>query len=368
MPDVKSLKVYFTEKQIEDIIKDMRIVLSSGQLAAGKYVSKFEENWAKKNNCKYGIGVSSGGAALEIIFKSLNIKDKEVIVPTNTFVATSNAVSFAGGKIKFADISKKDMCLDLENIKKNLTEKTKAVCLVHIGGIISSEIEKITKFCEDNKIFLVEDAAHGHGSSFNSKFSGQFGIAAAYSFFSTKTLTSGEGGMILTDDDELDKKFRSLRDYGKKSQWESFYTDLSSNYRMSNVTAIIGEHHSRELDNFLSAREKIASYYTAKLNKKFEKVLPVGKSSWYKYIVYLPKNVEKKKFKEACKEKGVQFPGGVYDMPLHLQPIYKEFNLSGILTTAEEYCERHICLPMYPNLEEKDYKYIVEIMNQVIDI
>ena len=364
--EIKGLKIYFTDQQKAKILDEVKDILDSGQLASGKYVQSFEQNWSKLNNCKHGIAVSSGGAALEVLFRSLNLKGKEVIVPTNTFIATYNSAMFAGAKPVLADVSYKDMCLDLENIKKKYNDNTGAVCLVHIGGIISNEIEEIKKFCDEKKIYLIEDAAHAHGSTFNNKHSGEFGIGAAYSFFSTKTFTSGEGGMILTNDKDLSDKCTSFRDYGKKSQWESVHTVFSGNYRMSNLTATVGNNHTSELSDFLSKRDRIANYYTKNLSDKYEKILPEGKSGWYKYIVYLPKNINKKDFKEKCKNKGLGLPGGVYDQPIHLQPVMKEYFKNETFPVAEEVCERHVCLPIYPNLSEDETEQTVKILNELI--
>ncbi len=365
--DVKAVKIFFSNEQKEQISKNVRKILDTGQLAAGEFVENFEKKWSSINDVKYGIAVSSGGAALEVIFKSLNIQDKEVIVPTNTFIATSNAVVVGGGKPILADVSYEDMSLDLENIKKNTTEKTAAVCVVHVGGIISKEIEKIQKFCDDNKLHLVEDAAHAHGSDFKGKPSGKFGIAAAYSFFSTKTFTSGEGGMILTDDNDLNLKCRTMRDYGKKSQWESFYVEESSNYRMSNLTAVVGHSSISMFSEFKKKKEEIANYYTENLSKKFEKILPSGNSGWYKYIVYLPKNIDRKEFKNKCKERGCSLPGGVYDLPLHSQPIFEKLKLKGKLLVSEDVCARHICLPIYPNLTSEEKEYVVKTLNELVE-
>ena len=277
--DIKGLKIHFTDNQKLKITEDLKDILDTGQLAAGKYVKMFEDNWSKINNCKFGIAVSSGGAALEVLFRSLGLSGKEVILPTNTFIATYTSAMFAGAKPILADVSYKNMCLDLENIKKNFNSNTGAVCVVHIGGIITDEIEKIKNFCDEKNIYLIEDAAHAHGSTFNGKYSGEFGIGAAYSFFSTKTFTSGEGGMVLTNNEDISKKCFSIRDYGKKSQWESVHNIFSGNFRMSNLTAVIGNNHISEIDNFLNKREKIAKMYTENLSDKYEKILPKnGKS------------------------------------------------------------------------------------------
>ncbi len=364
--EIKGLKIHFSNYQKSKILNDLRDILDSGQLAAGKYVQLFEENWSKLNNCKYGIAVSNGGSALEVLFRSLKLEGKEVILPTNTFIATYNSAMFAGAKPILADVSYKNMCLDLENIKKNYNNKTGAVCVVHIGGIITNEIEEIKKFCNDKKIFLIEDAAHAHGSTFNGKHSGEFGIGAAYSFFSTKTFTSGEGGMILTNDEDLSKKCFSIRDYGKKSQWESVHTSFSGNYRMSNITASIGNNHISESKNFIEKRKNIANYYTENLNNNFEKILPEGESGFYKYIVYLPNDIHKKEFKEKCKEKGLGLPGGVYDQPIHLQPVMKAKNEKFYFPVAEEVCSRHICLPIYPNLTQDEMRQTIKILNEIL--
>ena len=365
--DIKGLKIYFTENQKLKITEDLNDILNTGQLASGKYVETFEKNWSEFNKCKYGIAVSNGGAALEVIFRSLDLKNKEVIMPTNTFIATYNAAMFAGAKPILADVSYKNMCLDLDNIKKNYNKNTGAVCVVHIGGIITDEILEIKKFCEENNIYLIEDAAHAHGSTFDKMHSGEFGIAAAYSFFSTKTFTSGEGGMVLTNDKDISEKTKSLRDYGKKSQWESVHTVFSGNFRMSNLTASVGNNHISEINNFLEKRSKIADMYTKNLSDKYEKILPInGESGWYKYIVYLPKGIDKAEFKNDCKKEGLSLPGGVYDQPIHLQPVFDGNYKKGSFPKAEEVCERHICLPIYPNLTIEEVNQTLEILNKTL--
>ncbi len=364
--EIKGLKIHFTDKQKSKISESLKDILDTGQLAAGKYVQAFEQNWSKLNNCKFGVAVSNGGAALEVLFRSLNLNGKEVILPTNTFIATYNSVMFAGAKPILADVSYKNMCLDLKNIKKNYNSNTGAVCVVHIGGIITNEIEDIKKFCDEKKIFLIEDAAHAHGSTFNGKHSGEFGVGAAYSFFSTKTFTSGEGGMVLTNDEKLSEKCFSMRDYGKKSQWESVHTVFSGNFRMSNLTAALGDAHISEFNNFLEKRKSISNYYTENLNDNYEKILPEGESGWYKYIVYLPKDINKKKFKEKCKEKGLGLPGGVYDQPIHLQPVMNKKNMNSSFPVAEDVCSRHICLPIYPNLTQNEMSETIKILNELL--
>lgn len=356
---VPPVRVVFEENDRKEILKQIDECLSSGMVAAGKKVREFEEFWANYTRSKHAIACGSGGAALEIIMRALDLKGKDVLVPTNTFIATVNAIIFAGGNPIFLDTDSKSMGVSLGEIKSKLTKNTVGVIVVHIGGIITSEMEDIAQWCRQQRLWLVEDAAHAHGSELNGKRAGQFSLATAYSFFATKVVTCGEGGMVVCNDDGLADLCRSYRDYGKKSQWESVHTVFSSNYRMGETDAIVGLQQVKRLDDFIASRQQVADYYTRHLVETLELVLPPGRNSWYKYIAYLPKGVDRAQFRDKLKERGVSLSGGVYDLPVHLQPVFANWQPKPKLPLSEDLCSRHICLPIFYGMTDAQREHVV---------
>lgn len=359
---IPAQKIVFSEADRLEITQRIDLSLATGQVAMGKNVQEFETNFAQFVGPKHAIATNSGGAAIAIAMHLFDVKNKEVLVPTNTFVATASEVLLAGGNVRLVDIDPQTFSVSLKALKTAVTPQTVGVNIVHIGGIITPEIEEIRDWCNAQGLWLFEDAAHAHGSSFNSKSPGQFCSMAAYSFYATKVMTCGEGGMLVTDDDQLAEKARGLRDYGKPHPWESYYTQLASNWRMSEFSAAVGVVQLKRLPEFIQWREKIANFYTQALQNlpQFTLVLPPEKSSWYKYILLLPQGIKREEFKAKMKEKGVSLPGGVYEMPLHQQPIFQE--ISGNFPNADDICQRHICLPIYFGLTEEEAEYVVECL------
>ena len=193
--EIKGYKLFFTNRIKNKINSDLKKIMSTGNLSMGFYVDRLENKFKQLHKSKYTIACNSGGGALEIIFRALDLVGQEVLVPTNTFIATYNAVKFSGGIPKLIDTGPDNLNITLETIKKRVTKKTKCIVIVHVGAIISEEIVKIAKFCKSKKIFLVEDCAHASLTKLGNKYAGNFGIAGAFSFYSTKSITSGEGGM-----------------------------------------------------------------------------------------------------------------------------------------------------------------------------
>lgn len=363
---VPPIRVVFPEEVRKSILNGIEECLISGSVAAGKKVQEFEGFWATYTGCAHAVATSSGGSALEVLMRALEVAGQDVLVPTNTFIATANAVIYAGGRPVLIDTDPKTMGVSLQEIKKRCTPKTRGVIVVHIGGIVSPEIQEIADWCKENKLWLVEDAAHAHGSEWNGRRAGSFGIAAAYSFFATKVITSGEGGMIVCNDAKLAESARRLRDYGKKSQWESVHTVVSANYRMGDLTAVVGLEHSRCLDSFIADREAIGRYYTQELKGVLDLVLPQGRCSWYKYIAYLPAKVDRAAFKQELKNRGVSLSGGVYDLPLHLQPVFAQKARSTDFPNANDLCARHICLPLFTGMTPEQMHLVTQTITQVL--
>lgn len=368
---VPPARIYFSEEDKKEILKKIEESLSTGQLTLGKNGKEFEQKFAEYTGTKYAVAVNSGTSAIEIPLRILGVTGKEVIVPTNTFFATPAAVLHAGGKIKFVDADPDTFAIDVESLKQNITKNTIGVVIVHIGGIISSKINEIKKICDENNLFLFEDAAHAHGCSLDGKKAGTFGIAASFSFYPTKVMTSGEGGMIVTDREDIRDQVMMYRDQGKASFTANIHDKLGYNWRMSEVHAAIGLVHFKHLDEFIDERNKIAKIYDQRLKNNLKirplSILSNSVCNYYKYIAMLDKNIERAKLKKYLREKyEVGLSGEVYELPCHLQPIFKEGYKEGIFPKAEYICSHHICLPIYPKMTEEEANYVVDSLEKAL--
>src|SRR5688500_13326504 len=261
------MKVVFDQEDIHQIGDRLTEILSTGMLAQGKYVADFERQWAAYVGTKHAIAVSSGSSAIEIAMRILGVAAKEVLVPDNTFAATAVGVILAGGRVRLVDADAATFSVRLEDLQRRRTPETVGVIVVHIGGIVTSEIDAIRRWCDDQGLWLFEDCAHAHGSAWNDRRAGTFGRLAGFSFFATKVMTCGEGGMITTNDDAIAEQARLLRNHGKPQPWVSYHTHLGANWRMSEINAILGLSQLRRLDEFIAWRERIAASYTAWLRE-----------------------------------------------------------------------------------------------------
>ena len=371
---VPILRIPFTDKEIASIQSKVGDVLKSGQLAMGKYVVEFENKFSDFIGTKYAVGVNSGTSALEISLRALDVSNSSVIVPTNTFMATPTSVIHAGGRVIFTDVLKEDLCMDPVDLNEKIQKNTKTVILVHIGGIISSQLKAIQEICADNNIFLIEDAAHAHGSTFHGKKAGTLGIAGAFSFYPTKVLTCIEGGMVTTSNDEIYRKALMLRDHGKPDHQFNKHTEFGYNWRLSEIHAVIGLEQMKKINWILSERRRIARIYDENLrNVELIKIPANISSSYYKYIVYLKEGVDRDYVKDRMKsEYGVELTGEVYADPCHSQPVFRKYpemmlnKETDRFLGAEYVCNRHICLPLYPGLTEEEADYVIDSLKDVL--
>ncbi|UCH88891.1 MAG: DegT/DnrJ/EryC1/StrS family aminotransferase [Thermoplasmata archaeon] len=369
---VPPVKIYFPEQDRLEILEKLDGILQSGRLTLGDYTKEFEEKFSSYNGSKYAVAVNSGTSALEIILRSLDVKGSSVIVPTNTFLATAFAVIHAGADVIFADCGE-DLNLDPENIEAALKPDTKGVVLVHIGGNIPAKLNEIQDLCEDKNLFLVEDAAHAHGSTIDDKKAGTLGIAGGFSFYPTKVITSGEGGIITTDNEDIYNRALVFRDQGKAGFTANVHTELGYNWRMSELHAVLGMYQLSRLDEFITTRQKIAQIYDESLSDvKNIQTLPLPanmKSNYYKYIAILDSSQNRQTVKQTLREKhDVFFGGEVYELPCHLQPVFKDlYGLKeGMFPKAEDLCARHVCLPMFATMTEAEANHVVASIKEVV--
>ena len=370
MRSIPATKPTFNEDDIKYITSKFKDILKGKSfLSQYKFSEEFENNFASYIGTKYAVSCNSGTSALELIFRGLKIKGKEVILPSNTFIATANAIINAGGIPVFADCDD-TMCLSYDDAISKINSKTIAVCHVHIGGIVSKSSIKLAKYCKEKSIYFVEDSAQGHGTRLANKNAGALGTAAGFSFFSTKVMTTGEGGIVTTNDKSLWKKMKSIREFGKEKKGilTNYHTDMGYNWRMPEVAALMGIKQLESIENFISKRTEIAKIYDKFLldNDKITVVTP-PKNSRYNYFKYslILENANRETIHKKMESRGIQLSGYVYEIPLHKQPVFPEYNKLSLKNT-ERVCSKHICLPIYPNLEIIDAEYISNSLVKIL--
>jgi len=387
-PIVPILRIPFSSEDKEFIASGIARVLASGTLTMGPRTSEFEEMFATYVGAKYCVATSNGTSALEVILRALGIRDRSVVVPTNTFLATALAVIHSGNRVAFADSDPATLCLDPKDLRRRMREDTAAVIIVHVGGIITPALGEIQQICAEFGIPLIEDCAHAHGCSIDGRRAGTLGIAGAFSFFPTKVLVMGEGGAITTNDEELRRRANIIRNQGKDPAQGNHIAEVGHNFRMSEITAVLGLQQLARADALVRDRQRIAARYDELLeavNGIRVVAIPKGvRSSYYKYVAYLPDGCDRDKLKLLLKERyGVWLTGEVYADPCHAEPIWERYTLCGAerfagaprcllwpacgcdmppgdFPGASRLSASHICLPVYPGLTEAEISRVVE--------
>jgi dTDP-4-amino-4,6-dideoxygalactose transaminase len=262
------------------------------------------------------------------------------------------------------------MAIDPDDLRRVIGRETAGVVLVHIAGLVTPRVNEIKRICDEAGIWLFEDAAHAHGSSHGGQMAGTFGVAASFSFYPTKVITSAEGGLIVTDDGRIAEEARIYRDQGKAGFLTNFHTRLGANWRMSEPHAVIGLAQFKRLDEFIAHRQRIAGLYNVALGAG-GLVTPIeipegARTNYYKYVAFLPDGVDRAALKQTLRgEYEVGLSGEVYDTPLHKQPVFEPW-AGRPLPGAERLCERHICLPVSAAMTEEQADYVVEALRSAL--
>ncbi len=353
----------FSDSDRQEIAERISAGLATGSLTLGENTREFEAAFARAHDAPFAVAVASGTAALEIILRALDVRGREVVVPANTFAATAFAVSAAGARPVLADIDPRTGALGVASVEAVLSEQTAAVVLVHIAGLITAEAAALRVLCDERGIALVEDAAHAHGCRLGGVSAGSFGVAGAFSFYPTKVITTGEGGMIVTAEGRIRDEALAYRDQGKAAFLGNLHTRHGYAWRMSELHAAVGLVHLRRLEEFVRVREHVAARYTAGLAAIDGLTpLPTGagmRSSRYKYPVLLHEGLDRAVLKTRLSDGfGVALSGEVYERPLHRQPVFASL-ADRALPGAEQFCARHICLPVHSDMTDLEVERVL---------
>ncbi|MDD1751206.1 MAG: DegT/DnrJ/EryC1/StrS family aminotransferase [Methanothrix sp.] len=349
----------------DEEIKAVGDVLKSGMLAQGESVKRFEDEFSSYLGVKNSIAVNNGTVALDLALKALGLKPGgEVVTPAFTFIATANCALYQGLSPVFADVDERTFNIDPDDLQKKITPRTRAVIGVHLYGQ-PFDLSAVSEICQDKGIALVEDCAQAHGAEFQGKKVGSFGTGC-FSFYPTKNMTTGEGGMVTTNDDALAARLRLLRSHGDTGKYN--HAILGYNYRMMNLQGALGLVQLRRLEDFTASRIRNARFLNDSIKIKGISTPYQAKNVrhvYHQYVVRVEDSFasSREKLMEHLQARGigsaVHYPKAVYE-----QPLYRELGYTNeSCPVSEDVSRRVMSLPVHPSLTEEDLQYIADTVN-----
>jgi perosamine synthetase len=345
-------------------------VLKSGRLSLGKKLGEFEEIFASYTGAAQAAAVSSGTAALHLAIRALGIgRGDEVIVPSFSFIAVANSLRYEGAVPVFVDIDPLTLNLDLQRIKDAITPKTRAILAVHTFGIPAA-MPEILKIARRHGLLMIEDACEALGADLNGKKVGTFGDVGVFGFYPNKQITTGEGGMLVTQSAEIASRVRSLRNHGRAEAGAGFdYGEVGYNYRLSELQCALGIEQMKRVETILQKRAKVAQGYRQRLEsipglQLPLQEIPAGRISWFVYVVRLPEGTkwrDREVVLQRLTENGIEV--GSYFQPIHLQPAFRDATfLRSPLLVTEYVGERTLALPFFTQMTEEQLDAVTEAL------
>jgi dTDP-4-amino-4,6-dideoxygalactose transaminase len=367
--NIPIFKLKFDLKSKLKFLKGSWDILSSNRpLGESKYVKEFEDKFAKLIKSKYVMSCSNGTTAIELALKTIDVRGKKVLIPSNTFFATSVAVTNSGGIVELLDMESESFSICPKDLESKLTPDVGAVIIVHIGGIISHKISKIVDLCKKMNVPLIEDAAHAQLSYRGKYNAGTIGDIGCFSFFPTKVMTTGEGGIVSTNNKKYYEKMKSLKNFGRDiNDYGVIVNSEGNNFKINEFTGLLGSIECNRVITRIEKRTQLLERYYSNLKETEYVVLKQkgdGRCAYYKAIVKTPINGSW--LKEYCKEHNISLTGEVYKIPVHHQPLYKKQFSYVNLPNTDYYCNHHICPPLYPELTVKEVDYICDVLKQAL--
>ena len=349
-------------------IEAVKSVLESGKLAQGEKVKEFEDLFADFCSVEHAIAVSSGTTALHIALKAHGIGEgDEVITSPFTFISTANSILLVGAKPVFADITEDDFNINPEDVLEKITSRTRAIIPVHLYGH-PAEMRTIMEIAEDNELIVIEDACQAHGAEYEGKKAGSF-ATGCFSFYPTKNMTTGEGGMITTNDAKVGELARKLRNHGSTEKY--LHEILGYNFRMTDISAAMGIEQLKKLPEFTRIRQENAYYLSKRLCKLEGIVAPSVKDKcshvFHQYTIrVVHPSVSRDELADALRRKGIE-TGIYYPMPIYKQPLYRKLGYRDELPMAEKVSKEVLSLPVHPGLVKDDLDYVCDAIEDVFE-
>jgi dTDP-4-amino-4,6-dideoxygalactose transaminase len=373
-------KPYIPEDDIPSIVQHLEAVIRSGMFIQGKYVSELEKKFAAYCGTKYAVATNSGATALEVALRATGVVGKRVIVPTQTFVASVSAIVRSDNIPVIVDVEEDTQSLSERIIRENLTDDVFAVMWIHMAGFITPDYYNIKKLCDERGILLIEDASHAVGASIDGIKAGNLGFAGCFSLFATKIVTSGEGGIITTNDGDFAERCKIIRNHGSVRNVAPYdgidfgvnCTYASSNYRMPELSAVVGVSQINRIDEFVAKRNDLAKAYDFYItNQKITKPkIPDNVvMTWWQYIVSLPVGTTLDQRTDICtrllKNHGIS-TANAYWPPCHEQPAFIKYVNNQKYPIANDLLKRHLALPLYVEMDLEQVKFVADVVNEII--
>lgn len=363
----------------EDDIQAVVDVLKSDYLTTGPKIAEFEQIVADYVGAKYAVAISNGTSALHAACFAAGIgPGDEVITTPLTFAASANCVLYCGGTPVFADVDARTYNIDPEDIQKKITDKTRAIIAVHLAGQ-PCDMDEIHSIAREHNLIVIEDGAHALGSVYKGKKIGSLSDMTTFSFHPVKPITTGEGGMIVTNNESLYKKLLLFRSHGitrddslmnrNDGPWFYQQLDLGYNYRITDIQCALGCSQMKKLDRFLKRRKEIVMRYNEAFagcdNIVTPYQLPETESGWHLYIVQI-KNHDRKKVFETLRDRGIGV--NVHYIPVYMHPYYQEHGYADVhCRNAEEVYRNIISLPLYPGLSIEQQEYVIRTLKDICE-
>ena len=345
------------KKFVQDCLK------SNWISSKGKYISKFEKQFSKFINIKYSLSVSNGTAALHLALLALHLKKSdEIIVPTFTYISPVNAIKYIDSKVKFLDSNLDTWQIDIDQLEKNISKKTKAIIVPHLYGQMCN-LQKLKRICKNKKIYLIEDCAEAFGCYYKKKHLGTFGDISTFSFFGSKTITTGEGGMVCTNNKQFAERIYKLKMVGVVKNRYYWHDIIGYNYRMTNICAAIGLGQLKIAKNILKKKINVFNnykYFLRNINIRMNKELPHTKSSFWLINIFVNSKKTRDGLAKYLKKNKIETRNTFN--PVHKMPMYKNLSKRKIFSNANILSDTGLSLPSGPSLKKEEIKNICSLV------